>query len=235
MNLCIVIPAYNEEENIKKLVKEWHEVTTKIENSTLYIIDDGSKDNTYSILKKMVESGDYPNLAATTKPNSGHGATCLYGYRNAIEKGAEYIFQTDSDRQTLPDEFYPFWEERQQYAMIIGDRQNRKDGKPRRLVSKSISLLLRVIFGVKVPDPNTPFRLMKAGVLKKYLPLIPEHYNLPNILLSAFFSYYDEGVCWHPITFVKRQGGVNSLDFKKIFRIGIVAMTDFLRIRRKMI
>ena len=52
-NLYIVIPAYNEEENIENVVREWHEIVEKIgQNSKLVVIDDGSKDNTY---KKLCE------------------------------------------------------------------------------------------------------------------------------------------------------------------------------------
>ena len=59
-NLYIVMPAYNEEENIEKVVKEWHEVVSKIGNdSKLIIVDDGSKDNTYKKLCKMKEKYKY--------------------------------------------------------------------------------------------------------------------------------------------------------------------------------
>ena len=51
-----------------------------------------------------------PLLVAQTKPNGGHGSTVLYGYRYAIENGADYVFQTDSDGQTPPSEFDEFWE-----------------------------------------------------------------------------------------------------------------------------
>lgn len=49
----------------------------------------------------------YPQLIGITKPNSGHGATVLYAYKYAIQNGADYVFQTDSDGQTLTEEFIP--------------------------------------------------------------------------------------------------------------------------------
>ena len=63
----------------------------------------------------------YPQLIALTKNNEGHGATVQYGYRYAIEEGADYIFQTDSDGQTLPEEFPKFWRHRNRAAMVIGN------------------------------------------------------------------------------------------------------------------
>ena len=107
--LYIVIPAYNEEMNITSVAREWHTVVETIsEDSKLVIIDDGSKDSTYQVLTEL--SKELPQLEVITKKNSGHGATVLYGYRYALEQNADYIFQTDSDGQTLPEEFYGFWE-----------------------------------------------------------------------------------------------------------------------------
>jgi len=105
--LYIVIPAYNEEENIEAVIKDWYPIVEKIGNgSRLVIIDDGSRDSTYSIIRKAAEKLEA--LEALTKPNGGHGDTVLYGYKYAIENGADYIFQTDSDGQTLSEEFWPF-------------------------------------------------------------------------------------------------------------------------------
>ena len=140
-NLYIVIPAYNEEENIEEVVKGWHEIVKKIGNdSKLVIIDDGSKDNTYEKLTQLKKK--YKYLEPITKPNAGHGATVLYGYNYALENNADYIFQTDSDGQTLPSEFWEFWELRKEYSGIIGSRKNRKDGISRIFVTKVLKLVL---------------------------------------------------------------------------------------------
>ena len=104
--LYIVIPAYNEQDNIELVVNDWYPIIEKHNGngqSRLVIIDDGSKDSTYEKLKQCAETR--PLLTPLTKPNGGHGATVLYGYKYALKNGADYIFQTDSDGQTLPDEF----------------------------------------------------------------------------------------------------------------------------------
>lgn len=95
--LYIVIPAYNEEENIENIVNDWYPVVVQRGNSasSLVIIDDGSKDNTRAILEKCRQSR--PLLEVHTKVNGGHGAAVLYGYKYALSQGADYIFQTDSD------------------------------------------------------------------------------------------------------------------------------------------
>ena len=90
--LYIVIPAYNESENIKRTIEEWCPVVEKHNGggaSRLVIINDGSRDDTYEIASAECET--HPLLTVLTKPNGGHGSTVLYGYRYALENGADYI------------------------------------------------------------------------------------------------------------------------------------------------
>ena len=231
--LYIVIPAYNEEANIGAVIKDWYPVVEKIGNgSKLVIIDDGSKDSTYKIMQEYTK--DMEAFEPITKPNGGHGATILYGYHYAINAGADYIFQTDSDGQTLPEEFWPFWEHRQDYDMVIGHRKGRQDGLSRVLVTKTLKFVLRLCFHVKVRDANTPFRLMKANTLKNQIKLIPENYNLSNVIISVIYAKKKLAVKYLPVTFRPRQGGVNSINMKKIIRIGKQAFKDFRKINQYM-
>lgn len=229
--LYIIIPAYNEEEMIESVIDDWYPIIDKIGNgSKLVIIDDGSKDQTYSLMQKLAETREH--LVPLTKPNGGHGATILFGYHYALDQGADYIFQTDSDGQTKSEEFWPFWEQRMQYDMVIGHRKGREDGFSRVFVTKTLKLVLLLLFHVKVTDANTPFRLMKADTLKEYLPLIPKDYNLSNVIISVIYAKKKLAVKYIPITFRPRQGGVNSINMKKIFRIGRQACKDFIRINK---
>lgn len=232
-NLYIVMPAYNEEENIEEVVKEWHEVVERIGNeSKLVVIDDGSKDNTYKKLCELKEK--YKCLEPITKENQGHGATVLYGYQYALDKRAVYIFQTDSDGQTLPQEFWPFWENRNEHVAIIGHRNHRQDGFSRIFVTKTLKFVLWCIFGLNITDANTPFRLLKHETLKKYMKQIPDKFNLSNVMLTVLLVKNKEDIEFRPITFRPRQGGVNSINLKKIIRIGKKAIKDFKEIKKQM-
>lgn len=229
--LYIVMPAYNEEENIDQVAREWHEVVAKIgPESRLVIVNDGSKDSTYAKLLELKQ--ELPQLMPLDKANSGHGATLLYAYNYALKENADYIFQTDSDGQTIPDEFYPFWEEREKYAAIIGHRNHRQDGFSRVFVTKTLKLVIRLVFGVSVTDANTPFRLMPRATLEKYIPQIPKDFNLSNVILSVLLVHNKENVKFTPITFRPRQGGVNSINFKRICKIGVQAVKDFCEIKK---
>ena len=232
-SLYIVIPAYNEEENIEQVIADWYPVIQSHNGegkSRLVIIDDGSKDGTWALLQEAAKSR--PLLMPLTKPNSGHGATVLFGYRYALENEADYIFQTDSDGQTLPEEFEPFWQIRKDWDMVIGWRKGRQDGASRVFVTKTLKAVIRLCFGISVKDANTPYRLMKSTTLAEYIDLIPKDFFLSNVILTVIFEKKHCRVKYIPVTFRPRQGGVNSINMKKIFRVGRQALTDFRQINR---
>lgn len=234
--IYFVLPAYNEEANIEDVIKQWHPVCEKIKaegnEARLVIANDGSKDKTFAIMHGLQTK--YPLLEPLNKPNSGHGATVLYLYRFAIEKGANYIFQTDSDGQTMPDEFWQMWENRDKFDFQIGTRGGRQDGASRVFVTKTLRLVVWLMFHVWVKDANTPFRLLKVDKLKPILDIIPQDYNLANVAVSAIAVRWNYNIGWYPITFRPRQGGVNSINMKRIFKIGWKALADFRTINRNL-
>ena len=227
--LYIVMPAYNEEANIEDVIAQWHPVCEQIQaegnEAHLVIANDGSKDNTYAIMQQL--QAKYPLLLPLDKPNSGHGATVLYLYRYAIANAADYVFQTDSDGQTLPEEFWPMWKNRQQFDFQIGTRGGRQDGASRVFVTKTLRLVVWLMFHVWVKDANTPFRLMKTERLKAIMEYIPQDFFLANVAVSAIAVKKNEKIAWYPITFRPRQGGVNSINMRRIFKIGVKALGDF--------
>ena len=230
--LFIIIPAYNEQDNIKQVVNDWYPVVEKYgTGSRLVVIDDGSRDDTFKILAKMSETK--PLLTALTKPNAGHGATVLYGYKYALDNGADYVFQTDSDGQTLPSEFEPFWKAKDRYDITIGYRNKRRDGLSRIFVTKVLRLVVYLCFKVYVLDANTPYRIMSAKTLRDNLKYIPDDFFLTNVALAAIYKKRRQKVHFIPISFRPRQGGVNSINFMKIFKVGISSIRSFIVINDK--
>lgn len=230
--LYIVMPAYNEEANIEEIVKQWHTVVEKISsNSRLIIFNDGSTDNTYEIMQSLKDQ--YSQFIPITKENSGHGSTCMFAYKYCMNSNIDYIFQTDSDGQVDPLEFWQFWENRNDFDFIIGDRTQRQDGFSRIVVTKTLKILVWLIFGEKIKDSNTPFRLMKLNKLKPILEIIPDDFFLANVIVSMLVVKRKENFLWVPISFKPRQGGVNSINLKRIFKIGYKAIADFYTIKQK--
>lgn len=230
-SLYIVIPAYNEEANIEDLVSSWYKnLDGKSDSSRIVVADFGSTDSTHNLLLKLKEQ--YPKLEILENTGKFHGEKVIALYDYAIKNNIDYIFQTDSDNQTNPDEFESFWELREKYTGIFGYRQKRGDGAIRAFIESVVCFLLCLYFGVKIPDANAPFRLMKTDILKKYLYKMPNDYNLPNIMVTTYFVYYKEKYCFMPISFKQRQKGNNSINIKKIFLIGCKALVDFKNLKK---
>jgi len=227
------MPAYNEEANIDAVVAQWHPVVEQIGNgSRLLIVNDGSSDSTYRKMVSLQEQ--YPLLLPVDKHNSGHGATCLFACRQAIDAGAGYIFQTDSDGQTNPDEFWEFWKNRDKYDFIIGSRDARQDGVMRVFVTHVLRWVVWLMFGEWVKDANTPFRLMKTERLIPVLHFIPDDFFLSNVAICVIAVKRKEACRWLPISFKPRQGGENSINMKRIFKIGWKAFGDFRSINKQL-
>ena len=232
--LYIVMPAYNEEENIEAVVEQWYPILNgKGENSCLVVADSGSNDNTHDILLELKKT-KFPSMEILSDTNQCHGPKLMALYEYAINNHADYIFQTDSDGQTDPSEFSGFWNERDNYEAIFGKRTVRGDGKNRAFVEYVLCFLLKIFFGVSIPDANAPFRLMKAESVKKYLYMMPREYNLPNVMLTTFFTYYKENIAFKEISFRPRRAGVNSINIAKIIKIGWKALGDFKEFKKEM-
>ena len=173
-SLYIVMPAYNEEETIEGVVKDWYPVLELAgEDSRLVVADNMSKDSTYKKLKSLQKK--YPKLDVIKSEIAGHGPTVIKLYKYAIEQKADYVFQTDSDGQTNPAEFENFWNQRHEYDAILGNRVVRGDGKSRKFIENTLCFILRVIFGVKLKDANAPYRLMNTKLVNKLI-----HYRKMN-------------------------------------------------------
>ena len=232
--LYIVMPAYNEEENIRAVIEQWYPLLTgKSKDSKIVVADSGSTDRTHEILSEL-KASKYPQLEILSDTDRYHGPKVIALYDHAIKNNADYIFQTDSDGQTDPAEFAAFWKNRKKYDGIFGNRTVRGDGKDRAFVERVVCVLLKLYFGVNVPDANAPFRLMKAETVKKYLYRMQADYALPNIMMTTFFVYYKEPVYFKEISFRPRQAGGNSLNIPKIIRIGWHSLSDFRKFKKEM-
>ena len=231
--LYIVMPAYNEEKNIAMVIRQWYPLLKLgSEDSKLIVADAGSIDNTHQILLTLQHR--YPKLEILTTLKKEHSPKVISLYDYSIKKGADWIFQTDSDGQTDPDNFIEFWNDRRKYDAIIGNRKSRKDGLSRIIIEKTVCFLLKIYFGINVPDANAPFRLMKSDLVKKYLYKLPENYDLPNIMMTAYFVYNKEHYSFKEISFIQRSAGVSSVNISKIIKLGLKSLSDFKSFKQKM-
>lgn len=182
--LLVVMPVFNEQASIEKVIRDWFaELDERVGDFRLLAIDDGSVDATLVKLR-MLSDELGSRLEIRSRPNRGHGQTCLEGYRIAAERNIPYILQIDSDGQCDPLFFRHFWDIRDCYDVIYGKR-NREDGYRRILASTILRHLIRMMFKADCIDANVPYRLMSTRNCSKTFDSIPERMFLANAALSV--------------------------------------------------
>jgi glycosyltransferase involved in cell wall biosynthesis len=220
-DLIVVMPIYNEEANIAVVLAEWQAALRK-EGIAFRIlaVNDGSKDDTLAILRKLQEQNP-AEIEIADKPNSGHGRSCRHGYDAAVRAGAGWILQIDSDGQCDPAFFAEFWRARESADGVFGLRVRRDDGFLRTMVSKACRFLTMAWTGVDLKDANVPYRLLRREKLESALRKVPADFDIHNIALTLALKR-DPSVRWAyvPIRFRERQGGTNSINLPKIARMG---------------
>jgi dolichol-phosphate mannosyltransferase len=219
--LIAVTPVYNEETNIATVISEWLQAFSRERiDARLLAVNDGSRDNTLSILQEL--QSQFPNqLLVIDKPNSGHGRTCRFGYEAALQQDAPWILQIDSDGQCDPAFFPLLWAKRQEADCVFGLRVTRDDGVVRNVVSKACSVLTSAVTGENLKDANVPYRLMRRPALENALRSVPGDFEIQNVALTLALKR-NKALRWAyvPIRFRARQGGTNSINLPKIARMG---------------
>jgi dolichol-phosphate mannosyltransferase len=232
LQLFAVMPVYNEAPSIAAVVEEWMEAFARADiRFRLMAINDGSTDETLVILKMLQERYD-GRLAVLDKKNSGHGRTCRLGYETALQQGAPWILQIDSDGQCDPTFFPQFLSLRDEADCIFGLRVVRDDGISRRLISVACRMLASVVTTRDLKDANVPYRLIKSDVLRRALHIIPPDFDLQNIALTLALRR-DASLRWAyvPIRFRKRAGGSASINFANIIRMGTRMLFEIRRVK----
>lgn len=160
MRILIIVPAYNEAENIVKTVQDIIQNT----DDDYIVIDDCSKDETYEICKKN-------NFNVLHLPvNYGLTSAVQIGMKYAYEKGYDGAIQFDGDGQHMAKYIDIMSQELENNDIIIGSRfvSEKKPFTARMLGSRLISCLIRIMTGKKIIDPTSGMRMIGKEVLKEY-------------------------------------------------------------------
>lgn len=229
LDLVVVIPVYNEEKIIEKVINDWLYELSRLKISfELRLYNDGSKDNTGNVLDQIFNKLQNKNLKIIHKENSGHGPTILQGYRGVQ---AEWIFQVDSDDEFSSQDFAQFWEQRFFYDFLIGVR----DGKSRPLARKIISLVTRLtvslFYGGCIKDINIPYRLMRKSFFESYFQLIPASLFAPNVVISGIATAKGARIFQAPVAFQERSTGEVSIKKWKLIKSAIKSFVETISFR----
>ncbi len=233
VELAVVMPVYNEEATIAGVVAEWVAELERLDITfVLLAINDGSKDGTSGVLRRLAET--HPGVVVPIeKTNAGHGRACRKGYDLAVERGVAWTFQIDSDGQCDPRFFSAFWAARGEADCLFGVRTTRDDGWARVLISAGCRALTSLVAGMDLRDSNVPYRLIRTSVLAAALPKIPEDFDMQNVALTVTLKR-DPALRWTylPIHFRDRQGGTNSINIPRIISMGWELLRNLHRLQR---
>ena len=233
MKILLIIPAYNEEENIAETIKKIKEFSEEIE---YIVINDGSKDNT----QKVLEENNIKHIRLIR--NLGIGGAVQTGYKYAYENNYDIAIQFDGDGQHdvnyIPNICEPLING--QADMCIGTRYLDKNESKfqstfmRRLGANIISTFIRIFCGQKITDPTSGFRAVNKKIIEEFANNYPKEYPEPESTVSLLINGYK--VKEVPVSMNERTGGVSSIRLWKtvdyMVKVVLAIIVDSISFRR---
>ncbi|MCK5884686.1 MAG: polyprenol monophosphomannose synthase [Bacteriovoracaceae bacterium] len=210
----VIIPTYNEIDNIENMIRAVFEQSTDF---SLLIIEDGSPDGTAAVVKKL--QGEYSNLHIIERTGKlGLGTAYITGFKWALEKNFEFIFEMDCDFSHDPKDLLKLLARAVEGAdLVIGSRYI--DGIRiinwpfrRLLLSYGAGIYTRIITGIPILDTTGGFKCFKRSTL--------ENINLDQIISNGYsfqlelnYKVWSKGlkIVEHPIVFTERRDGESKM------------------------
>ena len=218
MKVLIIIPAYNEDENIIKLIKI---IQNEHANINIILIDDSNNFTT----KRNIENYKFSNLKYIKRNmKMGRGSAIRYGFEYANEHSFDYTFEMDSDCSHDPNEIKFLLQKitNKNYDLVIGSRYLKKSkiiGWPikRKIFSRLANLLAQLLFGFDISDYTNGFRVYNSRSITELLKYKIKNNGfiyLTETLIILKKKKYRIGE--YPTIFINRKFGSSSVKFKEI-------------------
>ncbi|RPI01269.1 MAG: polyprenol monophosphomannose synthase [Ignavibacteriae bacterium] len=209
----IIIPTYNEADNVSKIIPE---VLAQNEGFSVLIVDDNSPDGTAGLVKEMQKTNSRVHLIE--RPNKmGLGTAYVAGFRYALSHGFDFVFEMDADFSHDPHMLTTLLEKTEEADLIIGSRYisgvNVVNWPLRRLIlSYSANLYTRIITGLPVKDATAGFKCYRRAVLESF-DLDSIKSNGYSFQIETNYLAWKHGfrVCEVPIVFTDRREGVSKM------------------------
>ncbi len=213
-SLSIVLPTYNEKDNIKILIPEIEKTFNHI-NHEIIVVDDSSPDGTATASEKF--NKEYGNIRVIVREKKeGIGAAIREGYNNARNS---IIISSDSDLSFLPSDMYRLFEKIQEgYDLVLGSRHSEYSFyelttlkvRIKGWISKNGNRVLRLITGIRVHDFSANFRAIRKDVWKRINTIEKTNTLLLEMILKC--KYGGLKVTEIPVTFKDRIYGESKLN-----------------------
>lgn len=179
--ITVVIPAFNEEFSIKKVLLNLKNELDKLQiDYEIIAVNDGSCDNTKEIAES-VSGVKVINHSA----NKGYGAAIKTGVRKA---SYDLILLIDADGQHKPEYIKDFLKYIDTHDMVIGKREGYLGPALRQPGKKFLTLIANYLVGQKIPDINSGFRLFKKEEFLNFAHLFPNSFSLSTTSTLAFLK-----------------------------------------------
>lgn len=179
--LSLVLPAYNEEGNIERAVREAATAAAALTPEyELVVVDDGSRDATGARLSSLqAELGERLQVVRH-EANRGYGAALRSGFQAAR---GELVFYTDADNQFDLGELSAFLPLMGEWDAVLGYRARRQDPRLRLFTSRVFNQLAAWTLGLKVRDVNCSFKLFRGDLLRS-MPLVSDDFMIDTELVA---------------------------------------------------
>ena len=209
----VVVPTFNEADNIVKLIPRILSTGTHFE---VLVVDDNSPDGTARAVQSMMDSDPRIHLLQREK-KLGLGTAYVAGFKYALDKGFDFVFEMDADFSHDPAELPTLFEKAQQCDLVIGSRYvsgvNVVNWPIRRLLlSYMANVYTRWITGMPVRDATGGFKCYRRIVLE-HIDLDAIHSNGYAFQIEMNFLSWKKGfrICEIPIIFVDRRVGISKM------------------------
>lgn len=189
-NCVIVIPAYNESENLGQVIPEIVSYISKIDTKfRIIIIDDGSTDDTASTITALAKK--YPQIVGESMPrNLGKAAALKRGFALAEDLGGQIIIMMDADGQDDPAELETLIGKLDEgYDLVTGARYTRNDRFIKRTTSRLYNRTTSMISGVKGKDFNSGFKVMRLSVAQAVGSMMYGEMHRYLTVIASWFGY----------------------------------------------
>lgn len=220
--LSLIVPCYNEEDNILLFYKEAKEIFFDI-NFEIIFINDGSSDNTEEKLKQVVESElEIPVTAINFSRNYGKESAMFAGLQSSV---GIYTAIVDADLQqplSLVKEMITFLNNNQEYDVVAAYQENRHEGKMLGILKRQFYKIINYIGEVDFYQGASDFRLFKENV-KDALLALPES----NRFSKGIFSWIGFRTFYIPYEARARNAGTTSWSAKKLFSYAVNGIISF--------
>ncbi len=210
VDISVVVPLYNEEESLPELVAWIKRVADEnMLSFEIILIDDGSTDDSWSVVESLRESYGEVIRAIRFRRNYGKSGALYCGFEVA---NGEVVFTMDADLQDSPDEIPEMRRMilEEGYDLVSGWKKMRYDPAGKRFPSKFFNFTARVVSGIKLHDFNCGLKAYRLNVIKSIELYGEMHRYIPILAKSAGFKRIGEKVVEHRA----RMYGVSKFDVR---------------------